>query len=74
MVEYTTNRYKIVQKIGEGVHGLVLKAHDMSTNRDVAIKKVALRTKYQEISFSAIREIKVLQLCDCNYVNSFDLF
>lgn len=69
MVEYTTNRYKVSQKIGEGVHGVVLKATDLCTGQMVAIKKVSLRTKYGEISLSALREIKTLQNCDCPYVS-----
>lgn len=47
MNEYIPNRYKILQKIGEGVHGIVLKAIDtMENNKVVAIKKVSLRTKF----------------------------
>lgn len=47
MNEFVPNRYKILQKIGEGVHGVVLKAIDTSQeNRVVAIKKVSLRTKF----------------------------
>lgn len=46
MNEYIPNRYKILNKIGEGVHGVVLKAIDtLDRNKPVAIKKVALRTK-----------------------------
>lgn len=65
MAEYAPNRYKIVGKIGEGVHGIVLKAIDLSdNNREMAIKKISLQTKYGDISPNAIREIKVLQNCD----------
>lgn len=47
MNEYIPNRYKILQKIGEGVHGVVLKAIDTHSNdKVVAIKKVPLRTKF----------------------------
>jgi serine/threonine protein kinase len=47
MNEHIPNRYKILQKIGEGVHGVVLKAVDtMENNKIVAIKKVSLRTKF----------------------------
>jgi cell cycle related kinase len=47
MNEYIPNRYKVLQKIGEGVHGVVLKAIDtMEGNKVVAIKKVPLRTKF----------------------------
>lgn len=62
--EYIPNRYKLIEKIGEGVHGIVLKAIDTNTNQIVAIKKLSLRTKYGEISLPAVREIKVLQHCD----------
>lgn len=47
MNEFVPDRYKILQKIGEGVHGVVLKAVDtMENNKAVAIKKVSLRTKF----------------------------
>lgn len=47
MNEYVPNRYKIMQKIGEGVHGIVLKAIDTTeNNKTVAIKMVSLRTKF----------------------------
>lgn len=46
MNEYVPNRYKIMQKIGEGVHGIVLKAIDTTENKTVAIKMVSLRTKF----------------------------
>jgi hypothetical protein len=47
MNEYIPNRYKLLGKIGEGVHGIVLKALDTTqNNKVVAIKKVSLRTKF----------------------------
>ena len=47
MNEYVPNRYKIQGKIGEGVHGVVVKAIDtLHNNKVVAIKKVSLRTKF----------------------------
>lgn len=47
MNEYIPHRYKILAKIGEGVHGVVLKAVDtLENNKIVAIKKVSLRTKF----------------------------
>lgn len=47
MNEYIPNRYKIQGKIGEGVHGVVVKAIDtLHNNKVVAIKKVSLRTKF----------------------------
>lgn len=68
MEEYAPPRYKISERISEGVHGYVVKAIDLSTNKDVAIKKVALRNKHGNISLSALREIKVLQSCNNKYV------
>lgn len=47
MNDYIPHRYKILSKIGEGVHGVVLKAVDtLENNKIVAIKKVSLRTKF----------------------------
>lgn len=68
MVEYTSSQYKVLHKIGEGVHGVVLKAEDLTTKQLVAIKKVSLRNKHGEISLNTIREIKSLQHCSCPYV------
>lgn len=70
MADTANGRYKYLQKIGEGIHGMVLKAHDLTTDRMVAIKKVSLRTKYGDISLSTVREIKALQHCDCKYVST----
>ncbi|KAL7023867.1 hypothetical protein ACKWTF_012820 [Chironomus riparius] len=71
MNEYIPNRYKFLQKIGEGVHGVVLKAIDTHNNdKVVAIKKVALRTKFGGISPNTLREIKSLQHADCEFIIS----
>lgn len=69
MEEYAPSRYKITERISEGVHGYVVKGIDLTTNTDVAIKKVALRNKHGNISLSALREIKVLQNCNSKYVS-----
>lgn len=64
-LEYSPSRYNLLHKIGEGVHGVVVKAIDLeSDNRLVAIKRVALRNKYGSIATNTIREIKSLQQCD----------
>lgn len=70
MVDSASGRYRFIQKIGEGVHGIVLKAKDLTTGGEVAIKKVSLLTKHGEISLSTVREIKALQHCDCKYVST----
>lgn len=63
------NRYEIINRLGEGVHGIVLKAIDLSNNQLVAIKKIPLKTKYGAVSLNAIREIKILQHSDCENVS-----
>ncbi|KAL5285574.1 CDK20 family protein [Megaselia abdita] len=68
MEEYAPGRYKIIEKISEGVHGYVVKGIDLTTNSEVAIKKVAIRNKHGNISLSALREIKVLQNCNNKYI------
>lgn len=68
MEEYAPSRYKMLEKIGEGVHGCVFKALDLQRNRPVAIKKVALKNKFGNISLSTLREIKSIQLSKCEYV------
>lgn len=72
MEEYAPSRYKITERISEGVHGYVVKGIDLSTNSEVAIKKVALRNKYGNISLSALREIKVLQNCNNKHVTKLN--
>lgn len=80
----TADRYRIIERIGEGVHGIVLRAVDQQLDSDqqqqqsepeqrqVAIKKIALRNKYGDISLNAVREIKVLQHCDHPNVNDIE--
>lgn len=64
-LEYSPSRFEVLHKIGEGVHGVVVKAVDREAdNRTVAIKRVALRNKYGSIATNTIREIKSLQQCD----------
>ncbi|XP_055853283.1 cyclin-dependent kinase 20 [Episyrphus balteatus] len=75
MEEYTPSRYKIQEKIGEGVHGYVFKAIDLHANNIVAIKKVALKNKFGNVSLNTLREIKVLQMCKHDYILSLnDIF
>lgn len=58
----------MLNRIGEGVHGIVIKAIDVTNKKIVAIKKVPLKTKYGGISPNTLREIKTLQHCDCENV------
>ena len=62
MEEYAPPRYKLLEKIGEGVHGVVIKAQDLhNDNKFVAIKKLVLKNKLGGIQLSTVREIKVLE-------------
>ncbi|KAI9360011.1 kinase-like domain-containing protein [Zopfochytrium polystomum] len=58
------NRYKTLSKIGEGAHGVVLKAKFVETGEIVALKKVPLRRLEDGIPNTILREIKALQTID----------
>ncbi|KAF7998047.1 hypothetical protein HCN44_009445 [Aphidius gifuensis] len=62
------DNYTITGRIGEGAHGLVLKAIHNSTGNNVAIKKVSLKRIDDGIPSSIIREIKTLQELDHPYI------
>lgn len=47
--------------VGEGTYGVVYRAVDKTTDREVAIKKLRLLREQEGISFTALREIKILQ-------------
>ncbi|XP_064399850.1 cyclin-dependent kinase 20-like [Halichondria panicea] len=53
--------YHVIGRIGEGAHGIVLKAKHIKTGELVALKKVQLRKLEDGIPNSALREIKALQ-------------
>nr|CAD7395679.1 unnamed protein product [Timema poppensis] len=61
-------QFKVVGKIGEGAHGLVLRGQHLVTGCQVALKKVTLKKLEDGIPNSVIREIKALQEVDCDYV------
>ncbi|GLV40537.1 uncharacterized protein CBL_04338 [Carabus blaptoides fortunei] len=62
------NQYKVKGHIGEGAHGYVMKAINLITNQEVAIKKLSLKSLNEGIPNNVLREIKVLQQIDCEYV------
>ncbi|XP_055617343.1 cyclin-dependent kinase 20 [Toxorhynchites rutilus septentrionalis] len=76
MDDYMPPRYQLLGRIGEGVHGLVVKARDLSDDdKIVAIKKLTLRTKHGGIAPTTIREIKVLQNTQCeNILSLLDMY
>lgn len=69
MEEYAPPRYKLLGRVGEGVHGLVIKAVDQENNQYVAIKKLSLKNKNGGVQLSTLREIKVLQNCTSEHVS-----
>ncbi|XP_071960531.1 cyclin-dependent kinase 20-like [Antedon mediterranea] len=54
-------QYNILERIGEGAHGIVFKAKHIETGAVVALKKVPLRKWEDGIPNTALREIKALQ-------------
>lgn len=66
--------YSVIGRIGEGAHGLVLKGCHTLTGQEVALKKVLLKRVEDGIPNSVIREIKALQIVDCKFVSSFNIF
>uniref|UniRef100_A0A182FAK0 Cyclin-dependent kinase 20 n=1 Tax=Anopheles albimanus TaxID=7167 RepID=A0A182FAK0_ANOAL len=69
MDDYMPSRYQPLGRIGEGVHGIVVKARDLQCDdKIVAIKKLSLRTKFGVVSLNTVREIRALQHCRCDNV------
>jgi cell cycle related kinase len=64
------NRYTIIGRIGEGAHGLVLKAYDNASPvpKIVALKRILLKRIEDGIPTSILREVKTLQLLKHPYV------
>uniref|UniRef100_A0A5K4EIB1 Cyclin-dependent kinase 20 n=1 Tax=Schistosoma mansoni TaxID=6183 RepID=A0A5K4EIB1_SCHMA len=57
-------QYSILGRIGEGAHGVVLKAKHIESGELVALKKVPLRKLADGIPNTALREIKALQFIE----------
>jgi cell cycle related kinase len=64
------DQYKVVGRIGEGAHGLVLRGQRLSNGQEVALKRVLLKKLEDGIPTTVIREIKALQEIDCEYVRT----
>ena len=65
------NDYSVIEKIGEGAHGVVLKASCIKSGQIVALKKVPLRKAQQGIPNPIIREIKALEQLNHPHVSFF---
>ncbi|KAH8915077.1 Pkinase-domain-containing protein [Atractiella rhizophila] len=59
--ERISNNYTKIRKLGEGTYAVVHQAKQLSTGRDVAIKKIKLGQFKDGLDMSAIREVKFLQ-------------
>jgi serine/threonine protein kinase len=64
-------RYRKIEKIGEGTYGVVYKAEDLHTGRIIALKKVRLETEDEGVPSTAIREISILK--ELNHPNVVSL-
>ena len=55
------DRYRKIDKVGEGTYGVVYKALDKVTEEYVALKKTRLETEDEGVPSTAIREISLLR-------------
>jgi len=55
------NKYKRLEKLGEGTYGVVYKAQNIETLEYVAIKKIRLEKEDDGVPSTAIREISLLK-------------
>lgn len=63
------NEYKIIEHIGDGAHGHVLKGYNLKSNDEVALKRIHFKKNDNEIPVSVLREIKVLLSIKSKYVS-----
>ncbi len=55
------DKYKKLEKLGEGTYGVVYKAQDKATGEMVALKKIRLEKEDDGVPSTAIREISLLK-------------
>ena len=55
------DKYKRLEKLGEGTYGVVYKAINQETGETVAIKKIRLEKEDDGVPSTAIREISLLK-------------
>lgn len=61
--------YKVVGRIGEGAHGIVLRAKNRKTGKFVALKRMLNNKGDEKIPLSVVREVKSLQHVNSKYVS-----
>lgn len=54
-------KYKKIEKLGEGTYGVVYKCQNIHTGEMVAIKKIRLEKEEDGVPSTAIREISLLK-------------
>ena len=59
------DRYIKGDVLGEGTFGVVVKAMDKQTNKEVALKKIRLQKVKEGVNMTALREIKLLKVLLC---------
>ncbi|XP_005177739.1 cyclin-dependent kinase 2 isoform X1 [Musca domestica] len=69
---HDVGNFQRIEKIGEGTYGIVYKARDTKTGKDVALKKIRLESETEGVPSTAIREISLLK--DLQHENIVQLF
>lgn len=68
-------KYRILQRVGEGAHGVVFRAKEIANGRTVALKRVPIRRLQDGIPNAVLREAKALeQLEHENVVSLLNVF
>lgn len=68
------DKFRKIEKIGEGTYGVVYKARDTETGRYVALKRIRLESETEGIPSTAIREVSLLkELKHHSIVQLFDI-
>jgi len=65
-----SQKYKKLEKVGEGTYGVVYKAEDRATGHYVALKKIRLEAEDEGVPSTAIREISLLKELQHPYIVS----
>ena len=61
-ISVVMEEYTVLGRIGEGAHGVVMKARHKTTGKIVALKKILLKRLEEGMPLTALREIKALQV------------
>ena len=60
-IDKLSQKYELIEKIGSGVEGQVLKAAHIFTREEVAVKYVKLSLKKEYSLLKVLREIEILR-------------